>query len=348
MIFTRITRMPLLLVILGLGIVKMPLSGLAQISQDPESHLLFLKNDQIEFGVMPELAGSVLVLRRPGRENMILSHPEDWSELPAEIPSPRDVSTWKDYLGHIIWLGPQSDFWNQQDVLPELHGRVWPPDPYLVYGHYQVIKQSDRELKLLGPSSAYTGVQLSKHYVLKENRIEMEVVATNTTDHALNWDIWSNTRVNGDQPFLVPVDSEDDIRIQSKDEQRMPWIHKDGYFTFLLDHKTQDISLNAKAFISVSAPWIASFTSDTVFVKSFDRIEPSLIHPEQGAVEVYYRKKSKDRDALIELEAHGAYTTLQPGESMSFKEVWVLYPYDSDNSLIARIAWVRSHLGCVR
>jgi hypothetical protein len=310
--------------------------------KDPESLLVFLENDKIEIGIFPELAGSALVLRRPGGANFLYVHPEDWLEWDSVIPDPKEVGKWTDFFGHIIWLGPQSDFWNQQDVFPELHGNAWPPDPSLVYGSCRILEQTPDKLVLEGPGSPYTGIRLTKTYQLKESGVEMEVIATNISERTLKWDIWSNTRVPTCFPFLVPVENSDHARIDTGDPELIAWSADSGYFSF--DLTPGETPAKAKAYVTASKPWIAAFSGDTVFLKSFDSVDPAQVHPEQALVEIYYNKTAEKGAGFLELEAHGPYTSLKPGESMTFHETWTLLPYTGDASLTSRIKWVESQL----
>lgn len=285
-----------------------------------------------------------MVLRRPGGANFLFVHPEDWLEWESVVLDPVEFWTWNDFFGHIIWLGPQSDFWNQQDILPELHDRVWPPDPYLVYGSYRIVEQSDDKLVLEGPDSPYTGIRLTKIYRLEESGVEMEVVATNISDRTLKWDIWSNTRVPSRFPFLVPIENPDKVKVDTANPELIEWKTGEGYFSFDLTPLVGDVSGKAKAYVTACRPWIASFSEDTVFLKSFESVDPAEIHPEQGFVEIYYNKAAEKEAGFLELEAHGPYTTLNPGESMTFYEKWTLLPYNGDACRESRIKWAETHL----
>ena len=313
-------------------------------SSDPESRLVFLSNESVEIGIFPELAGSVMVFRKPGGENFLYVHPEDWLDWEPTIPDPHQLGTWTDFFGHIMWLGPQSDFWNQQDVLPEMQGQWWPPDPYLVYGNYRILEQTEDSLSLEGPESPYTGVKLTKTYHLNGEKVEIEVVATNSGERNLKWDLWSNTRVPPKWPFLVPVAGLESARIDPAKLNVIEWSADAGFFSFDLTPSAKGESESAKAFVSASQPWIAAFSEDTVFVKAFEMVDPSAISPGQSLVEVYYSKNTDIDKAFVELEAHGPYTLLKPGKSTTFHETWSLLPFDGENTRESRIAWAKKNL----
>jgi hypothetical protein len=296
-----------------------------------ESRLLFLRNDQVEAGIFPEVAGSVMVWRRAGGVNTLLSHPEQWAGWQPQVPSASDWQSWVNFQGHIIWMGPQEDFWNQQDVLPAMKGAMWPPDPYLVFAPFEIVEYSEVHVTLRGPVSPYTGVSLTKAYRLEGASLHHVVTATNGTDRPLKWQLWSNTRVDPKTPAWVPVHSAEDIRIDSRVPEAMPWSAEDGFFRFIRGDGIGDAVQSAKAFITPRLPWIASAVDGAVFIKRFAHIEREKVHPKQGIVEVYYAKNGPWGAGLTELENHGAYTTLLPGESTTLTETWTLIPIEASH-----------------
>ena len=61
-----------------------------------------------------------------------------------------------------------------------------------------------------------------------------------------------------------------------------------------------------------------------LFVKTFPDTNISELAPGQGEVEIFAQK-----DGLyIELENHGPYTTLKPGEHLTYREKWFLREVD--------------------
>ena len=105
-----------------------------QIISDPESHLLILKNEYVVLGLIPEAGAHVVLFRSYDSANVLDSNPKTWSE-PVPVFSAEEPK-FAPYDGHITWLGPQKEWWTQQDInIDRKNRRVpWPPDPFLTLG----------------------------------------------------------------------------------------------------------------------------------------------------------------------------------------------------------------------
>lgn len=285
----------------------------------------------------------MVLLRRPGGQNLLLADPTQWANWQELRPDPHGEPRWVTFNGHITWLGPQSDFWNQQDVFPQKRGDLWPPDPYLIYGDYEVLHQSELDTVLRGPSSPVSGLRLTKSFRIDGASVEIEVMAENTASRPRSWGLWSNTRIDPGIPILVPVNSPHDLRVEPKKGQDLLWSVTESYFHFDEAASFPAEPSAAKAFISASQAWIAAFYEDTAFLKSFDWTPPEAIHPEQALVEIYLLTPAQDEPGLQELEFHGPYTTLQPGESMKQSERWTLQDFASGVDLDGRLHWARDY-----
>jgi len=204
--------------------------------------LVVLTDGMIEVGVLPEVGGRIVLLRREGGPNLLQSNPDYWDEPEAERPDPQARPRWKDYGGHITWLAPQSEWWNRQELYPRMRDRPWPPDPYLIYAPYEIVEQSRMHLILQGPASPISGVSLRKEVRLPGGgRVAVRATAVNTTDAPLSWSLWSNTRFAGRVPAYLPLvpGREPGYAFLSpfRDEEKaaMPYRVVDGYFTFSSD-----------------------------------------------------------------------------------------------------------------
>jgi hypothetical protein len=72
---------------------------------------------------------------------------------------------------------------------------------------------------------------------------------------------------------------------------------------------------------------IAYFRGHQLFLKRTESFSEMRLHPEETAVELY-RSSGGGRDAeLLELELHGPYEKLEPGQTMSFEETWEVFDY---------------------
>ncbi|OGU35407.1 MAG: hypothetical protein A2068_01440 [Ignavibacteria bacterium GWB2_35_6b] len=75
-----------------------------------------------------------------------------------------------------------------------------------------------------------------------------------------------------------------------------------------------------------------------------DKLDQNLIHPNHGLVELYNYTNEKVDDNLLELEVHGAYKTLAPGEMMSLTETWELYHYNGGTNTTNQIKFLKDCL----
>jgi hypothetical protein len=304
-----------------------------------EEKVIYLARNEIKVGLLPDVGGRIVHLSTAGSENVLKSDPDLWNEPEGERPKPTPDTGFKAYNGHIVWLGPQSEWWLHQDVNPALKEKAspWPPDPYLIYGHYKTIGQTDHFIVLQSPESPITGMQLTKKIELRENgEIYFEVTGKNTRDEDISWDLWLNTRLDGYQKCYVPVGEKGIVRMDSEQTAKkdtMLYEVVDGYFTFLPQLPSGDKKIRvAKAFLYPARPLIAAFTGDALFMIHFDKHVMDEIHPEQALVEIYNAVTPDDEDALLELEYHAPYKTLKPGESMKAHEIWQVFPYDGGDS----------------
>jgi hypothetical protein len=102
-----------------------------------------------------------------------------------------------------------------------------------------------------------------------------------------------------------------------------------GFFTFRPEPPTPGSKGRwAKAFIHPSEGLIAAFTGQDVLMIRFAHHSPRAIHPTQALVELYNAVGTDPSAALMELEYHAPYRTLQPGESMSAEQTWEVQAYN--------------------
>lgn len=117
----------------------------------------------------------------------------------------------------------------------------------------------------------------------------------------------------------------------------------DGFFTFrVLDGIPAGMTdLVAKAFINPSEGVLAAFVGGDVFLKRADIVPPEQTHPDQAFAEVWNNIYVDTGKSLLELELHGAYRTLAPGESMEIEETWEVHPYAGENTTAAHVAFLK-------
>lgn len=301
-----------------------------------------LENDKLNYSFTTELGGRGLGFAAAGQGNLLKV-----GEAVHDQPAP-EVSAdagFIPYFGHIVWPGPQSNWWGQQTVNPERRAAKadWPPDPFTVLSKYSLAELTDTSAKIVSPVSPVTGLQLTKEVRLDGDALEHRVEALNRRDEAVSWDIWFNTRVAPETRVYVPVtDFDGDLRLSkfpemageaSADKEK----RKLGFFDFARGEK-----IKAKAYIEPAAGWFAAFTGDQLFVIEFPLLPRDAVHSDQSLVELYLEADpAQPGSGVLELEVHGPYRTLAPGESMSATEKWRAVAYDGENT-------VEGHLGALR
>lgn len=310
--------------------------------------MIILRNTHVEVGIIPDLGGRVVLLRQPGMNNILKSDPRQWDD-PKVRP---EVSAFSDFVafnGHIVWLSPQSEWWIKQDINRERRQSksIWPPDPYLIYGQFHVVEQTDTSLTMIGPASPVSGVQLTKRIWLNSDGIvTFEAMARNIREQPIGWGLWFNTRLDGFARCYVPADEDDLIKLAVKGdgiELPLPFDFCQGYFTFLPpalndpSHKYVQ-----KAFIAPSAPFMVGFSAGQAITIRFDWVARETIHADQAPVEIYNLVSASE--TLLEMEIHGPYQKIQPGESIRLTETWQLFTYDGPSTPDAHLAFINKKI----
>ncbi|WP_323814420.1 DUF4380 domain-containing protein [Cellvibrio sp. NN19] len=309
-----------------------------------------LNNGTVALEITPDIGGRVLSVGLVNQPNFLLvGDAVENNPNPLVTPQAENIG----YLGHEVWVGPQSQWWIHQLVNPERKAAksVWPPDPFLVLSKYAVQEQSDQQIIIQSPNSSISGVALQKRVSLvKENpnQIRLDVSAQNIRDSSVAWDIWFNTRVPHTTNVYVPVANMNDVRVANfVDETYGPLTHNfsDGIFALenLLSNSHQ--GRKGKVFIQPSQGWMAAFRDQQLLIIQFDLQPKTAIHPEQGQIELYQEFLNGElTNGLLELEVHAPYKNLKPRETMSATEVWTLLPYTGENSAAEHKAFLRELL----
>lgn len=325
---------------------SLPVCDVAFASQDADVTRIALGTNAIAVELTPDIGGRVLAVNVPGQPNFLRVGDAVQAEPnPRVSPQSNNIG----YLGHEVWVGPQSQWWQHQllNDVRRTAKAVWPPDPYLVLAKNTVVEQSAQQVTMLGSNSPVSGVSLQKQFLLvagKPNQLQLDVTAKNIRDTSVAWDIWFNTRVPHTTFVYVPVTSMDDVRIEHfTDATFGPLEHdyRDGFFS-LKNNASKQQGRKGKVFIQPAQGWLAAFRDQQVLIIQFKQQSKNLIHPEQGQIELYQEfLNEKPEQGLLELEVHAPYNTLKPQETMSASEVWMLLPYSGEHSQHAHHAFLR-------
>jgi len=311
--------------------------------------ILHLNRAGIVVTILTNAGGRVVSLRRQHGVNLLKSDSLYWDTSFPEPLSDCVNANIPPLNGHIVWLGPQCDWWQQQDLQPQLKSDTaqWPPDPYLIYGENQVLSISPTRVVMAGPASPISGVQLTKEVsITSSGKVRFTVNARNTRQEPVSWDLWLNTRLTGSAFCYIPIKTDGVRRIESNfvpGAQTMPWEIADNTFSFLPGPPTNGAELrHAKAYLDPSGSEFYAFTRQDMLTVQFESYSSKQIHATQTMVEIYNRQTKQDADSLLELEYHGPYRTLNPGESMSTAEEWEVRPYHGLARSAAHLKFIRS------
>lgn len=313
--------------------------------------LLLLSNKMIEVGILPDIGGRVVLLRRPGGENMFKADHRQWKDPKRLRPELSAFSRFKAFNGHEVWLGPQGDWWKHQDenLYRKRTARIWPPDPYHSYGTNRITHYTDRAVTLEGLRSPLTGIQLTRTITLADDgKVAFRVRGTNIREQPVSWDLWFNTRIDGYAHSYVPVESEESVRVASRKSATSGaayWEVRDGFFRFIPRKPAPTHwRRNAKAFIRPACGVIAAFHQSQLLEIRFRLYSQKSIHPRQGQVEIYNCAARTSESSLTELEYHAPYKTLKPGESMEASQTWRLHEFDGRDTAKNRIEYLKEEL----
>ncbi len=316
--------------------------------ENKKSNLIILNNDNIEVGILPEVGGRVVLLRKPGYKNILKADENLWVNPEKHKPKISAFSDFKAFNGHIAWVGPQSDWWSNQDInkVRRDNKADWPPDPYLIYGNYEIISKEDDYIKMIGPSSPVSGVRLINEITIESRgTVKFTVTAENIRDKNVRLDLWMNTRLDGFAKGYVPIDENGILKLvksENETNEVTPYRIEENYFYFnpsIPQHprreQVQEVHLDP------TAGFIAGFSERQMLIIRFEKLNKQLIHPEHGPVELYNFINEKGDDTLLELEVHSTYRMLLPGETMSFTETWELTPYNGDTNAANQIKYLQ-------
>jgi hypothetical protein len=300
-------------------------------------------NGTIAVSVLPPLGGRVVALRKTGGENLL---DVDEKLLRPPYPVASLDTPFRPWNGRIVWVGPQSGFWSQQDLKPDLKKQkaVWPPDPFNETARFEVRERTPTRLVLEGPPSPVSGLAFVHEYeITGERTVRMKTTATNRRPTPVSWDLWPNTRFRKDAWPYAAVDPTQMLRMEGPgsndlDAGLYPSVARNGWLTLPPGRKPEGGKKRiwAKAFVRPSRGLIACFAGRQLVLITAPVVPRAKLHPEQAFIEMY-RAAGKGGD-LLELEMHGPYETIAPGASVSFEQSFEVLDYDGPAEPEAHVA----------
>lgn len=204
--------------------------------------------------------------------------------------------------GSTFWLAPQSN-WG------------WPPYPTLDISPYEVLIHQDTLIFNSLPDEK-SGCSMSKRFYVQnsDSSILIEYKIRNISQKTLSVGAWEVTRVPCDGVAFFPK-GEKAVMPKSN----LASVDTSGNITWFNAY-LNEVNDAQKLYASAGDGWLAFMYKDMFFVKQFPDVQASTLPPEQGEVEIFADAKRR----YIELENHGSYISLLPGESLVYKVKWLL------------------------
>jgi len=252
-----------------------------------------LQTGELSFEIDPNL-GARIISARIGEDELLLQER-------------KDLLNW----GSTFWIAPQS-MWN------------WPPPEALHLGKYEAEIVKDK-LVLKSEVDQQFGFRVVKTILITDdNSLDILYQIINESDSVQQIGPWEVTVVPaiGAKVFFPTSNNPEgtNSNIKFPESNGISWF----------DYIPEELQEWHKIFRNPSDGWLAHINkNNTLFVKKFDVISPDEIAPGQGNVEVYISKKSE----YIELENHGRYTMLNPGESLKYRVKWYIKKIDHEDFL---------------
>ena len=211
--------------------------------------------------------------------------------------------------GSTLWPSPQSE-WH------------WPPPVQLDGEPYGFVQEAEK-LVFISKKDIHTGLQFSKKYHFEESdsSFVLEYSVKNLNDSARHAALWEVTRSVGGLSFFPKAEESAGIKSFAP-LKSVTTVDDIIWYRFNRD----SVDRAQKLYENGSEGWLAHIRGRLIFVKKFGDTSKSDLPPGQGEVEIYVHKDA----SYIELENHGKYVLLQPGESMSYTVKWYMRPLPED------------------
>ncbi len=236
----------------------------------------------------------------PARGGKILSLKYQEQEVLSQSRFPES-------FGSTFWTSPQKE-WN------------WPPVAEFDKQPYEVVQCADGRLTISSPVSERLGMSVGKDFAIDASNHAFVITYSirNEGTEARSVAPWEITRVTntGGLIFFAPTDSIWPAGL-------MDFQLSDGAAWYETDEAPRNRKVNADG-----SGWLAYCADGLLLVKKFQDLQPEQPAPGEAEVQVYVNRGK----TYIELESQGAYTLLQPGESLSWTVRWYLLPVDKDLS----------------
>lgn len=249
---------------------------------------LVLEFGSTYFEVKPGHGGRITSLRQAGQELLWLKGADNYA----------------DAIGSTFWPSPQS--W------------PWPPPAEIDTLAYAATVDARGVITLQGEKNDATGLRVSKRFSanLSREALELEYAMTNVGASAVKWAPWEITRLPADGLAFWPTGGETGGETASAPRGDKPMAsHAELGVTWCSPAET---SGEGKLFADGAGGYLAYARGDRVLVKQFQDQPASAAAPGEAEIELYVNPDH----SYVEVENQGAYTSIAPGQSVSWRVVW--------------------------
>ena len=211
-------------------------------------------------------------------------------------------SRFPESFGSTFWTSPQKE-WN------------WPPVPEYDKSPYTVVEKGDNKLVIKSQVSERLKYQIGKEFTTdkKTGAIVITYTIKNEADETRKVAPWEITRVpnaDGIIFFDAPLEGITPAGL-------MDFKAANGASWYKTDEAPQNRKINADG-----KGWLAYSADGLLLIKQFEDLNAEAPAPGEAEIQVYVNRGK----SYIELESQGAYTTLAPGEQLSWTVRWYLVP----------------------
>jgi len=205
--------------------------------------------------------------------------------------------------GSTFWVSPQN-VWN------------WPPVAEHDYLPYKVEERAN-SIYMESQLSEKHPYRLTKEYSVdqKDQAIVVKYGITNETGKECSVAAWEITRVPGAGVTFFDASKDDITRTGGRAEVQIEQRFGYSWFSYTAEPGQRKSNINGKG-------WLAHARDGYLMLKKFEDISADQPAPGEAEIQVYVHNNR----TYIELEGQGAYTTLKPGESLSWTVRWYLVP----------------------
>ena len=264
-------------------------------------------------------AGDLTMTIDAGRGGKIMSLKHGDKEVISQ-------SRFPEAFGSTFWTSPQKE-WN------------WPPVNEFDKGAYKVEEKSENKIVMSSEVSEKLKYRIRKEFVAipsaKKGKkpcfsITYSIVnESGETRQVAPWEITRVTNENGFIFFDAPIESLTPANL-------LPFKSEYGVVWYQTDEANENRKINADG-----KGWLAYCANGLLLIKQFEDLNPSQPAPNEAEIQVYVNRGK----SYIELESQGAYTTLKPGEQLSWTVKWNLLPVTKSQPSAKLVKKIKSIIG---